>query len=337
MHFTGTIQPIQENSIIAPIDAVIDTVHYHYGQSVKKGQIIFTLNSPEFQRQYNDTLTDYLKSKDSYNNARVKFMGTNELWKSGLLSKNNYLSEKSSLTAARITLMQASRKLSELFEKIEGHDRDEVSKLSFSEFDKVRLALTSKHNLLQIKSPSDGVLLYPPQSEKGLVEELNPGIVVKSGNVIGVIGNLTGIRIKINVPEVDINKIKSGMPATIRGLAFGAEALKGQLISINTQASTTGNAGMPSFSAIVEVHTLNQEQQDWIKVGMSCEVELTSENKNKLLIPIKAVKHQTGQSLVQVKTKKGDIVPRTVITGLVEGSDVVIDSGLTNGEVIMYE
>ena len=42
-------------------------------------------------------MTDYLKAKDSDTIAKAKFTGTQDLWGSGLLSKNNYLSEKSNV------------------------------------------------------------------------------------------------------------------------------------------------------------------------------------------------------------------------------------------------
>ena len=93
LYFTGTIQPLHESTLTSTVDAVVESMHYHYGQSVEKGDVVFTLNSAELQRQYNDTLTDYLKAKDSYTMATTKFTGTEDLWNAGLIAKNNYLNE----------------------------------------------------------------------------------------------------------------------------------------------------------------------------------------------------------------------------------------------------
>src|ERR1700733_4236782 len=95
LYFTGVIQPLYESTITSPMDAVVETLHYRYGQLVKKGDLVITLNSSELQKQYNSTLTDYLKAKDNFAIAEAKFNGTKDLWDAGLLSKNNYLSEKS--------------------------------------------------------------------------------------------------------------------------------------------------------------------------------------------------------------------------------------------------
>ena len=90
LHFTGNVQPLQENALTSPMEAVVESMPFHYGQWVKKGQVVFTLNSTELQKQYNETLTEYLKAKDSYSIAKAKFNGTQDLLKSSPISKNNF-------------------------------------------------------------------------------------------------------------------------------------------------------------------------------------------------------------------------------------------------------
>lgn len=336
LHFTGTIQPIQEYTLISPMDAVVETIYYHYGQHVKKNQAVFTLNSSELQKQYNETLTEYLKAKDSYSIARAKFVGTEDLWKEGLLSKNNYLSEKSSLNTSRITLMQTTRKLTEMLEKMGEGTYKDLSRLNFSEFDKIRLALTGKHNLVQLKSPSDGLVLYPPKASEDKSARVSVGASTKAGQVLAMIGDLSGIRIEIDIPEVDIEKIKLGMPATIHGMAFAKQELKGTLLEVNAQASSTNGTALPSFTAVVEVKPLNPEQQAFVKVGMSASVELAIESADKLLVPIAAIQQKGGQSIVKILTKQGKMTEQPVITGTAYADKAVIDTGLKEGDIIMY-
>ena len=337
LYFTGTVQPLHEYTLTSAMDAVVETMRYHYGQHVKKGHVVFILNSAELQKQYNDTLTEYLKAKDSYSVARAKFTGTEDLWQAGLLSKNNYVSEKSSLSTARVTLMQATRKLSEMLEKMGEATYQDLSHLSFAKFDKVRLALTGKHNLIRIKSPSDGVLLYPPKGNEDKAGRITVGAATKAGQVLALIGDLRGIRVEIDVPEVDIDKIKPGMLATIRGVAFAKQELKGRLLAINAQASTSSAGSLPSFTAIVEVKSLDAHQQSLVKVGMSASIELAVDSTDKLLVPIEAIKQKHGKSMVWLVAPNGAISERPVITGAAHADKVVIDSGLKVGDVITYE
>ncbi|HAT2049192.1 TPA: HlyD family efflux transporter periplasmic adaptor subunit [Legionella pneumophila] len=337
LHFTGTVQPLRESSLTSPMEAVVETMHFHYGQMVKKGEIVLTLNSNELQKQYNDTLTDYLKAKDSYSIAKAKFVGTEELWNAGLISKNNYLSEKSGLDTARVTLMQATRKLSEMLEKMDDKNTQNVSNLSLADFDKVRKILASNHNLIHLKAPSDGIMLYPPKSGEDKNNRVTVGSTIKSGQVIALIGDLNGISVEIDVPEIDIDKIRPGMDATISGVAFGRHQLKGKLVAVNAQASNTSTGGLPSFTAVVEVNSLTPEQQSWIKIGMSASIELNVESNNQLLIPIAAVKREKGSSVVQVQLAKGKIQKRMITTGAAQADSVVVESGLKSGDVVVYD
>lgn len=336
LHFTGTVQPLQEHTLTSPMEAVVESMPFHYGQMVKSGQVIFTLNSEELQKQYNETLTDYLKAKDNYGVAKAKFVGTQDLWESGLLSKNNYLSEKSGIDNARITLMQATRKLSSMLEKLEDASIGKVSDLSLADFEKVRSMLGARHNLIRIKATGDGVLLYPPKSSDDKSGRIAVGSSVKAGQVLGLIGDLQGISVEIDVPEIDIDKIHAGMDASIGGIAFGGQELKGKLVAVNAQASSTGTAGLPSFSAVVEVASLTPQQRKWIKVGMSAAIEIRVDSPNQLFVPIEAVKREKGQSLVLVEGPKGQRQKRVITTGAAQSDLVVVESGLKAGDVVVY-
>ncbi|MGQ3889653.1 efflux RND transporter periplasmic adaptor subunit [Legionella sp. CNM-1927-20] len=336
LYFTGTIQPLHESAITCPMDAVIETMNYSYGQAVKKDEVVITLNSTELQKQYNEILTDYLKAKDNFTIAKAKFTGTDELWKAGLIAKNNYLSEKSSLDTARVALMQSTRKLTEMLDKIDDTDAKSLSTLSIAEFNKVKEALTRNHNLIHLKAPAQGILLSPPKTGEEKSGHLKVGSAVKAGQVIALIGDLSGISVEIDVPEIDIDKIKPGMQAKITGVALGKEVLAGKVVAINAQASSTGSNGLPSFNAIVEVKQLTAKQQALVKVGMSAAIELSLEENNQLVIPIAAIKREKGASVVRVLAE-GRIATRQVATGPALADKVIIESGLKIGDTVVYD
>ncbi|WP_242601989.1 efflux RND transporter periplasmic adaptor subunit [Legionella yabuuchiae] len=336
LFFSGIIQPIREYSLTNPMDGVVASMPYHYGQQVKKNTTIFVLNSAELQRHYNDTLTEYLKAKDAYNIAKAKFIGTQDLWEAGLISKNNYLSEKSSLYNARVTLVQATKKLSEMVEKTGNGDNQRLCSLTLAEFDKVQQALSKKHDQIFLKARGHGVLLYPPKSADDKAGHLGVGSSVKAGQVLALIGDMSGIRVEIDVPEVDIDKIKVGMKANIRSVAYPNDELLGELVAVNAQASSNSAQTLPSFSAIVEVKTLSSSQIEWVKAGMSANIKLMAERANKLMVPIAAVKLKHGQRFVTVKSSTGQVQDVLVTTGAAEANKVVIESGLRVGDVVLY-
>lgn len=336
LFFTGVIQPIRESSLTNPANASIEILKYRYGQKVQKGDLVMTLSSPDLQRQYNDTLTEYLKAKDAFSIAQAKFVGTQDLWESGLISKNNYLSEKSNLNTARITLVQARKKLAVMLERLGDGAYQNLSSLSLNEFDKVRAVLSGKHNMIRIKAPISGVLLYPPSTNNDdKSNRLNLGSSVKEGQVLGLIGDLSGIRVEIDVPEVDIDKIKPGMDAYIKSVAYPKDILHGKISSINAQASNTSGS-LPSFTATVEVTKLSNAQQNWLRVGMSANIEIPVNTDKKIIIPIKAITHKNGASIVKKIIKSGEVKEQTVLTGEAGTNTVAIESGLKPGDKIVY-
>jgi HlyD family secretion protein len=338
LHFTGTIKPVRESPLISPIDAIIESMNVHYGQMIKKEEVVLTLKSKELQKQYNDTLTDYLKAKDSYSITTAKFVGTQDLWNSGLLSKNNFLTEKSSVNTERVSLMQATRKLTELLKQIDENNSQNLSTLNLANFDEVKKILTSEHDLMTLKAPSDGVILYPStKSAEDKTGKITVGSSVKSGQIIALIGDLKGVSVEIDVPEIDIDKIHLGMSAKISGVAFGKMQLKGKLISINTQASDTSAGGLPSFTGVVEVSSLTAEQQAWVKVGMSAVIELNAESTNQLLIPIAAVKREKQSLVVNLQLPRGGVEKRIITTGTAQAESIVVESGLKEGDVVIYD
>jgi len=337
LHFSGTVQPLHENSLTSPVDGVLEQIHYQFGSHVKKGDIVFTLNSAALQKQYNDALTEYLKTKDNYSIAKTKFNGTDDLWKAGLIAKNNYMSEKSNLNTIHVTLMQAWHNLSAILEKTGDLSSNDLTKLNLAEFSKVQEALRKQHHLIQFRAPIDGVVLYPPLTGDAKTSRLSIGSTVKVGQALALIGDLSGIRVEIDIPEVDIDKITKGLSAVISGVAFNQQQLHGKLTSITSQASITGTGTLPSFQATIEVQSLTKEQQAWIKAGMSATVELAISRSEQLMIPIAAMHLVHGESMVTLRLPDGKTKEQKVVTGSSKASQVTILQGLKSGDVIVYE
>jgi HlyD family secretion protein len=337
LHFSGNVQPIRETTLTCPVDGILEKMNYAFGQKVKKDDVVFVVNSQALQKQYNDALTEYLKAKDNFTIAKTKFIGTDDLWKAGLIAKNNYLSEKSNLNTAHVTLMQALHNLSELVEKTSGRSAKDLTALNLEEFEKVQAALSSAHHLIQFKSPIDGIVLYPPLTGDMKTNHLSVGSTIKAGQALALIGDLSGIRVEIDIPEVDIDKIKPGLLANIRGVAFNQQSIQGELTTITSQASVVSGSALPSFQAIVEVHALGVKQQAFIRAGMSATVEIAVSRADELMIPIAAVHVVRGESMVKLRAPDGSIKEQPIITGDSKADSVVVLKGLKPGDVVVYE
>lgn len=337
LYFSGLIQPVKETAMTCPVEAVVETIHYTYGQFIHQGEVVLTLNSRALEKQYNETFTDYLKAKDTFDMAHARFNGTQELWDAGLISKNNYLSEKSNLSTIRINLMQSNKKLMDMREKMDDGQSQDLSTLNIAQFNQVQRALNSHHNVILLKAPASGILLYPPKSSSDKSSRMAVGSHVKAGQVMALVGDLSGIHVEIDIPETDINKIHVGMPAHMTGAVLGQRRLKGKIISINTQAMTGSAGAPPFFSAIVEVSQLTPKERAVIKIGISTSIELFYVQAKQLLIPIKAISYVDGRKQVLVQHEDGHVETREVVTGAATADKVVIERGLHEGERLVYD
>ena len=207
-----------------------------------------------------------------------------------------------------------------------------------TQFKKVQAALNRHHYRIRLQAPTSGILLYPPKVVSDETSsQVSVGATLKTGQVITLIGDVTGIHVDIDIPETDINKIHDGMSAKITGAAFGRQILEGKVVRVNTQAMPGSTGKAPSFSATIEVSHLTDEQRVALKIGMSAAIELLFEEDQKMLIPIKAIRQVNGRRMVTVQHPDGKTEIREVVTGLAEANQVVIDHGLKPGEVIRYE
>jgi HlyD family secretion protein len=338
LYFSGSVQPIKQTPVIVKDSSVIENVYARYGDRVEKGQKLVQLNSATLHKELNEALTNYLKAKDTYNVTKVKFEGTQQLWDSGLIPKNNYLSEKSSLDTSLISLLQEEEKLKQTANKIQGVNLDKFSKLQLADITKIKKILKTNYNIYTIRANSSGVLLMPPKSTDDGAVDFRPGAHIKENQVIAMIGNMQGVSVNIKISEVDVEKIKKGQKAVIKGVAFPEFPLQGAIVSVGAQASTaaSGSSGFPVFEAHVEVPQLTEQQKKIIKVGMTAAVEVDIKSKKVLMVPIQSVFESNGHTMVNVK-QKGKVIAQNITTGEASVDKVVVESGLKQGDVVVYE
>ena len=84
LHFTGTVQPIHENSIVSPMEAVVDAMSFHYGQPVKKGEVVFfswvTYKSRKHRDQVMKKVMSDKRLEQFMNEETMPFDGMRMFW-----------------------------------------------------------------------------------------------------------------------------------------------------------------------------------------------------------------------------------------------------------------
>ena len=153
------------------------------------------------------------------------------------------------------------------------------------------------------------------------------------GDVLLAVTPLDTMTVTIAVDEKDIASVKTGMTAQLTMNALPDETFEGQV----TRVAQTGSGSGGSSKFDVEI-TLSRESD--MLPGMSTTAELTLyEKMNVLTLPVAALRDEGGKTLVYTgKDKKtGEPAnPVEVTTGLSDGENVEILSGIDSGTTVYY-
>lgn len=153
------------------------------------------------------------------------------------------------------------------------------------------------------------------------------------GDVLLTVTPLETMTVTIAVDEKDIASVKTGMTAQLTMNALPDETFEGQVTRVAQTGS--GNGGSSKFD--VEI-TLPRESD--MLPGMSTTAQLTLyEKMDVLTLPVAALRDEGGKTLVYTgKDKKtGEPAnPVEVTTGLSDGENVEILSGIDSGTTVYY-
>lgn len=342
LFYAGTVAPLNTQAITSIENGVIDHLNFEYGQKVTKGQLLFSVKSKTFQDHFVSSIKTYLTAKQSLHQSQTKLKEQEGLWKYGLISRDSFVSVKTELYNSQLALFQAQQQMISLLEDHK-HLNVNYQHLDLSNIPELKRVLSAQFESdIKIYSPATGIALIPDKNaNQGLNQndggaQSGPvvrGSAVQQNQAVLSVGDLSGITIKIDINEVNVNQIEPGLKAIVTSVAFPGIVLHGEVVSVGSQASSQ-NSSIPTFPVIVKIEKLTAAQRQVIRVGMSAKVELIVSNAAKISVPLKAVIQKEGQSYVKLKTAQGEKL-EAITTGETTLHNVVVRSGLTSGDKIV--
>ena len=146
------------------------------------------------------------------------------------------------------------------------------------------------------------------------------------------IASATQASVSINVDELDILSVKEGQTATVTLDALDGQEFEGTITEVSSEASS-GNS-----SAKYPV-TITFEKTDDMLLGMSASATIhVSEAEDAVLIPVDALQEKGNSTFVYTKKDSdGNLSGEVEVeTGISNGSQVEITSGLDEGDTVYY-
>lgn len=346
LYFSGKIAPINTSSVLSPVAGRIEKINFVYGQNVAKDQLLTVVNSMKLMESFRSAVSTFLAKKTTYLTQAQTFQGSKVLFKAGVISEEQYTSEKNTYENSILDFFQEEFQLKKVLLKA-GVSPESVERLTISDINKIKLLFSKQFNHIEIRAPHAGVALFPLPQQQGQDNGDSGGdnsgaIIVGSkineGQLILSIGDLDGFSIDMSINEVDINSISNGMKAIITGDAFPGITLHGMVTYVASQAQPNqngGGSGGSVFKVTVTVPKVTRDDLKEVYVGMTAKVDIPIQGQPRVMLPINAVFRKDGRSMVTVVGANNVRKDVPVVTGETTLSQVVIISGVQKGQRVV--
>jgi RND family efflux transporter MFP subunit len=304
---TGNIDLPNTATVNPSISGTVKDLSVKLGDSVKKGQALFTLYNPQLD-------VDVATAQNSYDTAVLAVDQAN----TALVSAKASLATTYSSTAAVVTAKTAAATVTSATLAVKAA---EISVQS------AQIALqTAKDNAAArtVTATMDGVITAL-SLEDG--DALSGGSAASSAPVVITDPNV--YEATITIAETDISSVAVGQKVTLTFDALPDLTLTGKVTRVDTVG--TNSSGVVSYTAVITPDVMNPK----VKSGMTVTASIITETAQDVLaVPTAAVKTSSNGSYVQI-LQNGVPTDVTVETGLSSDSYIEITSGLTEGESIV--
>jgi HlyD family secretion protein len=141
----------------------------------------------------------------------------------------------------------------------------------------------------------------------------------------------TDMEVIVEVDEIDMPGVRLNQEAIISVDALPDVTFKGRVTSIYPVPTTV--SGIVMYNVRIDI---NVPEDSDLQIGMSVSADIIiNKRSNVLLLPSEAIKeNEQGKQVVKVMIGK-QIQERPVVTGISDGSETEIVSGLREGETVV--
>jgi len=227
---------------------------------------------------------------------------------------------RNALKAAQGNVEEARARLTQIKSPARKEDIDLIkSQLAQAE---AQLSLARERlQKTKLTSPISGIVTQVRKKE---------GEMAGLGEPIISLMSTSGLQIEVEVPEVDIGKVKVGQRAEIGLDALPDEVFLGGVVKIDPAEEVI--QGVVYYKVTIDFDKLDKR----IKSGMTADIDIITQKKNNVLVvPARAIISQDGKKMVRVLEGEG-FKMREVKTGI-HGNEgeIEIISGLKEGERVV--
>lgn len=324
---SGSVESVNEVDVGAQASGKITKLYVKLGQEIKKGEMIADIDSTTQINTLNTkkaALVSYqaqLKAKKTaYDVALSSYNRLSKLYTQKATSLDSVNTAKSTLDNAKAEM-----------EAVEANIKQAEIEVNTAE---------TNVGYTKITAPMDGTVISVPVSEGQTVNanQTTPTIVT--------IADLSKMKIKPEISEGDITKVKAGQEVSFTILSDSQTVYHSVIDSVDPANTTTSDSSSTSSlssssssttSAIYYYANVLIDNPDrTLRIGMTTENNIKIANaKDVLFVSNMAIQKRDGKSFVNVLNDKNQPEPREVEIGVQNDFKTEIKSGLNEGEKVI--
>ncbi|MFT3933991.1 MAG: efflux RND transporter periplasmic adaptor subunit [Chitinophagaceae bacterium] len=307
--YPATLQGEQNIEIRPKIDGYIDKIYVDEGATVKKGQLLFRINAPQYKQELNTSAASINSTSADVSAAELQVKKAKSLVAQDIISPYELESAEYTLKVRKSALAQA--------------------KASF-ENARTNLGYTN------VTSPVNGVVGTIPYRLGSLVNSTTP-------MPLTTVSNITNVYAYFSLNEkqlLDFSRRYTGntlaaklkqLPPVVLKLADGSEyPEKGHIETIGGLLNT--ETGSASFRAVFP------NPVGLLRSGGSAMVGIPVMVTDAILIPQRSTYELQGKRFVYLVNEKNQVISHEItIANLAAGQYFVVTDGLKAGDKVVYE
>ncbi len=310
----GEIVPEQEISIKSKVRGILKEKFVEVGDTVKKGDSLTEVNP-------DPTPIEYAQAKRNM-----------ELAKIAMVNAKNESERISQLHKKEWTSLQEYDNFKQIYD--ETTLRYEMAKENFDLISKGKIKMEGQEIDNIIRAPINGTVL------EFLVNEGDPVVPLttyQEGTPLMTVADMNTLFFKGTIDEIDVGKIDEGVPADITIGAIPDETFAGTVKKIAPKARKENNTTLFDIEITLthtNLLTLRAGYSATAKIVIACA-------ENVLVVPERVIFYSNDTSYVEVELhtetekEKPTTVVRKVETGISDGMNTEIKTGVAEGELLI--
>jgi multidrug efflux pump subunit AcrA (membrane-fusion protein) len=360
----GGLEPVVQKLILSPINSTVTEVFVREGQIVSKGQPLVRLDDRELRARMFLARANLLRAQTqlaslegwsqstevtqaqrsvafasmALEEGQARYEVAQRLFDRGIASREEVETARRTVDRLKLDVESARENFQAIRGRADARER-EIARAqianSQAEVDEVQRLLAAT----TVAAPFDGLVMLLPDAPEGRVRPrlVEPGDPVFSGGPLLNLGDISRLRVRIGVDEVDVDKIQVGQKVEVKIEAFPGMALEGQIDFIAPVARIVDKVAF--FDVMATIAQVPAEVRKRGRLGMSSTIEIsTIDRPNALVVPIQAIHREGEATFVDVVARtpdgKAKRQRRPVTVGVSTETLVEILEGLQEGEEI---